>query len=110
MGLAAAYPLIIEQGSTFTLPLIISSSTGPRDLSGYSARGQIRKSYPATTTLAVFNISGSLDTSGSFAVTLTAGQTSQINSNGVYDIELYSGSYVERILSGSVTISPEVTR
>ena len=111
MPLAGIYNITIDQGATYILPLVVSSSGGPRDLSGFSARGMIRKSYTAPTPLASFNVSGALDTSGSFSIYLTATQTNTLPSMvGVYDLEIYSGSYVERLIQGNCTVSPQVTK
>ena len=111
MSLAGTYNVIIDQGSTYVLPIIVSSSTNFRDLTGYTARSQVRTSYSATSAIATFAVSGAAYNSGSFSLILTATQTAAMPAvTGVYDVEIYSGSYVERILQGTATVLPEVTK
>jgi hypothetical protein len=49
--------------------------------------------------------------SGTIFYEITAAQTAAMNfTKAVYDIEIYSGSYVDRIMEGNVSFSKEVTR
>lgn len=48
---------------------------------------------------------------GTITITIAADVTQEIEeTEGVYDLELISGSTVTRLLQGKVTLSPEVTR
>lgn len=109
--------ITIEQGATFTYNLIWKDSDGsPIDLTGYTARMQVRKNYNTSDTLldlttenGAITLGGSL---GTIAVVGAADDTSAIDARtGVYDLELVSaGGTVTRLIEGKVTINPEVTR
>lgn len=101
--------MVIDQGSTFATAIeIIDDNDEAVILTGFTARGQIRKHYSSsnsvsfTTTLA----------NGSLVISLTANQTSNmVAGRYVYDIELIDpANTVLRILEGIVTVTPEVTR
>jgi hypothetical protein len=123
---AGKYSFIIEQGSTYQSELIYKDSAGePIDLTDYSARMQIRPS-PGSTTL-YLTLSSSLGpdgsglnlnglngstpkTSGSIGIIISAYSSSLLTfDQAVYDLELYSGSFVTRIIEGRVQLSKEVT-
>ena len=123
---AGKYSFIIEQGSTYQSELIYKDSAGePIDLTDYSARMQIRPS-PGSTTL-YLTLSSSLGpdgsglnlnglngstpkTSGSIGIIISAYSSSLLTfDQAAYDLELYSGSFVTRIIEGRVQLSKEVT-
>jgi hypothetical protein len=113
---ASTYNLSIEQGATFRLALVWKDSEGdPVDLTGYTARMQIRPAVASTEVLLSLT-SGSGITlggaTGAVNVLATAAQTAAIDSKkGVYDLELQSADgTVTRLLQGVVIVSPEVTR
>jgi hypothetical protein len=97
--------------------LLWKDSTGsPVNLTGYTARMQVRQKYSSTTTLLNFTtengaivLGGVL---GTIAITGAATVTDDlVGKTGVYDLELVSsGGIVTRLVQGSVYISPEVTR
>lgn len=109
--------ITIEQGATYTYNLIYKDSNSvPVDLSGYTARMQVRKTKANTETLLDLTtengcivLGGSL---GTIAITASATLTAAIDAKaGVYDLELVSPSgAVKRLIEGEVTISLEVTR
>lgn len=112
---ASIYDLIIEQGTTFSLTIILKKPNKiPFDLSGYTGRSQIRKNHAATDVMASFSVTvPSPQKDGKVVMSLTDEQTSSLpsSSTGVYDLELESPTgEVTRILQGKVTVSPEVTR
>ncbi len=127
---AGRYLFTIEQGATTDLLLEYKDSNGsPVDLSGYTARMQIRPSVDSTTTyLSITSVtasdgtglnltpqSGSVTlprTSGSIGLFISAVSSSALTfSEGVYDIELQSSTgIVTRLLEGMVKLSKEVTR
>lgn len=112
---AGKYNITIEQGATFTLQFTIKTGSTPWDLTGYSARMQVRTSVNASATL-VSLTSGSGITLGGVAgtvtVTIPATDTDNIIAGRhVYDLELESaGGEVWRVLEGKCTVKPEVTR
>lgn len=124
---AGRYSFVIEQGATFTVELQYKDSNGtPIDLTGYGGRMQIRPSIASSTIYA--SLSSSIDpdgtginfsgsngstppTSGSIGLYISATSSSLLNFDlAVYDLEIYSGSFVSRILEGQVKLSKEVTR
>lgn len=114
---AGVYNITIEQGSTFTLNLTWKDSSGAAiNITGYTARMQVRKSVDAaSTTLSLTSGAGDITlggAAGTISITVSAASTASIASgNYVYDLELVSGAgVVTRLLQGAVTVSPEVTR
>ncbi len=112
---AAVYDITIEQGATFTMNLTWrDESNALVDLTGYTARMQVRKDIASSQTLLSLT-SGSGITlggaAGTISITASAATTAAIAAtSGVYDLELVSGSTVTRLLQGNVTISKNVTR
>lgn len=124
---AGRYSFTIEQGTTldFNVQYLDSNST-PVDLTDYSGRMQIRPTLTSNDVIITLsssraddgtglNFSGSNGTtpptSGSIGVFISAASSSAFSFNeAVYDLEIYSGSIVTRILEGKVKLSKEVTR
>ena len=128
---AGKYSFIIEQGTTTTFEVVYKDSTGvPVDLTGYTARMQVRPGIgsdlvyltlssslsPCGTGL---NMSGSNGTtpptSGSIGIYISAASSSLLTFNQArYDLELASGSgncaVVTRLIEGNIKISKEITR
>ena len=112
--MAALTNLLSEQGATFTSTIsLFNSDDTVFDLTGHTAAGQIRKSYSSSSASATFSISFSTDrTEGQITLSLTPTQTAALDEGRyVYDIETTaSDSTVTRVLQGTVTVSPNVTR
>lgn len=90
-------------------------ATAPIDITGYTAKMQLR-STPATVnpvlTLTTEN-GGIIITgpTGNIQLYATATQTGLINEGPYdYDLEIYQGSSVTRIIQGQITVSAQVTR
>lgn len=111
---AVNYDITIEQGATFTLSLLWKTSGGtPIDLTGYTARMQIRSSVSSTTILADLTSAAGITlggVAGTIDVEIPATQTATMTKGGVYDLELVNGSVVTRFVYGNVSFSKEVTR
>jgi hypothetical protein len=124
---AGRYSFVIEQGSTLNLELQYKDANGnPIDLTDYSGKMQIRPSVGSVTEYITLssslqpdgtglNFSGSNGTtspaSGSIGVYISAISSSLLTfDTGLYDMELYSGSFVTRILEGQVKLSKEITK
>lgn len=124
---AGRYDLVIEKGATFSRIFTwkIPSATNPTscpplNLTGYTARAQIRATVAAadppaidlTSSPAAGLVLGGV--AGTITMTITAAQTSALtltNNVGVWDIELTApDSSVVRLLEGSVELRPDVTR
>ncbi len=114
---AAKYNLKIEQGTTFVRTLTFKQSDIAMNLTGKTYAGKIRESYDSAIVLATFSFDLTDLAAGTLVVSLTAGETSSLPSTLdatplVYDIEEtdVDGITVKRILKGSVSVSPEVTK
>lgn len=114
---ATLYDITIEQGATFRLSLAWKDSTGvPVNLTGYSARMQVRRSHGdgvAQLDLSTGNGSITLGgAGGTIEVVASASATDAMTArSGVYDLELESAAgVVTRLMEGKVTVMPSVTR
>ena len=113
--LAGQLDLVIEQGATFTLSLFYQDDAGAAvDITGRTARMQLRKTdHTGNTELELTTENGRITIDGArglIALSIAAADTAALVHSGVYDLELVSGAQVDRIVQGSYTISPEVTR
>lgn len=104
--------LFIDQGSDFSFTLDLSTTVGLLDLTSYTARGQIRKSYTSSTSVD-FDISINVSDS-ELTCALTSAQTSLLKyGRYVYDIEIISSdvpAVVTRVVEGQVDVTPRVTQ
>ncbi len=109
--MATIQNLYIDQGTTYSLSITVSDQNGDvKDLTDYTVRGQLRKSYYSSTSTS-FTASATSPTDGEIAISLTATQTSALKAGRyVYDIEIESDEETLRVLEGIVVINPEVTR
>tara|TARA_Y100000004_G_scaffold161378_1_gene189409 strand:- start:784 stop:1122 length:339 start_codon:yes stop_codon:yes gene_type:complete len=103
--------IFVDQGSDFSMTVDLVKSVGSLDLTNYTGRGEIRKTYTSTTKTS-FTIS--VDSSANeLVVSLTAAQTAAIKAGRyVYDIEILSGDstpIVTRVLEGQLEVTPRVT-
>ena len=107
--------LQIEAGATFLTEIIVRESDGTsKNLINYSARSQMRKSYySSTATDFVIQITDGAN--GVISMGISASNTSSILAGRyVYDVELTFtdniSTVVERILEGTIEVTPSVTR
>ena len=126
---AGKYSFTVEQGATVDFEIQYKDSSNvPIDLSGYTARMQIRSDYADNTNTLIaslttvpdvdgtgLNMSGSSGTtpiqSGSIGIYISAASSSAFTFNEAkYDLEIVSGSVVTRLLEGCVRLKKEVTR
>jgi len=121
--LAGIYNITCQQGSTFVRVIRIEYPDAvdptiflPFNLTGYSARMQVRRTISSSTTMISLSTSnnGIQITSalnGEITITMTDAQTAALTSDGVYDLEIIStNNFVTRILQGEFRLSLEVTR
>lgn len=110
---AANYNFNLDQGADFALELVMKEDGVIKDLTGYSARAQIRKSKEAATSAASFICTIPLPEEGKIKLDMS-NATSAAIAAGVYyyDLEIYtsSDSFVLRLLQGQVTVTREITR
>lgn len=113
---AGLYDITIEQGATFQMNLTWKDSTGAAvNITGYTARMQVRENYEAEDTLVSLTstggdivLGGAL---GTIAITIAASATQTLQlEEAVYDLELVNGATVTRLIQGKAIISREVTR
>ncbi|MFF1684601.1 hypothetical protein [Streptomyces sp. NPDC058254] len=105
---AGDWDLRIEQGSTFVQTYTVTDDGFTWD--GWSARAQIRTTATASAQL-LLDLTPYLTIDGaSVRLVIPATQTQILDRGGVWDLELYQGSTVVRLLNGRVIVSMEVTR
>lgn len=106
----------INQGATFNPILTYEDDNGALvDLTGYTARMQVRKNHHAESFLLELTTeNGGIvlgDANGTIELVISAITSSAFSwVNGVYDFELVNGAVVTRLFEGTVTVNPEVTR
>lgn len=114
--IAGIYNITCEQGSTFTRTFTIQQADGTiYDLSGFSARMQIRRDYDATAV--IFSASTgnghiTIDVPfGEITVDISAAETATITRDGVYDLEIYDADgIVYKVVKGKFVLAKEVTK
>ena len=111
------YDMTIYQGASFdtTLTWKVGDPATPVNLTGYTARLQVRTSTDAATTALELTTSNGGITlggaAGTIALAVSASATTSLSPGYyVYDLELVNGSTVTRLVEGRVTVSAEVTR
>lgn len=111
--MAAGYQeLFIEQGADFSLTITIDDVYGDNfDLTGFTPKSQIRKSYYSSNASAQFQITTSNPTNGSITLNLNAANTANLSAGRyVYDVVIKdSANTVTRVLEGIVNVLPRVT-
>lgn len=114
---AGIYDIYMEQGATYNQPLVWKDSSGTAvNVTGYTARMQIRRTLDATTVILTLTTeNGRITVGGSnglITLLVSAADTAALTTFcGVYDLEVISpAGVVTRLLEGQVEISKEVTR
>ena len=110
---AANHNLTIDQGSDFVIDLVISDEGVVKNLTGYSARAQMRTTKSASTIAATFTCTVTDATGGTVKMELPNATSSAISPGKYYyDLELYTANnvIVARLMQGTVILTPEVTR
>jgi hypothetical protein len=106
---------LCPQGSTFSKTITYSIDNVPVDLSGYSARLQVRPTHYSEEIITDLSSSNGITmgaSAGTIDLFIAAQETEQFPAgNFVYDLELESsGGIVSRIIEGTFIVTPEVTR
>lgn len=103
----------IDQGSTFLNTIIVAGIDGNvLDLTGYTGRGKIRKSYGSSASTP-FTIEFPDPETGKIEISLTAAQTLALKAGRyVYDVEVVktADASVTRVLEGQLEVFPSVTQ
>lgn len=114
---SAKFRSACEQGSTFRRRLTLKDSEGALvDLSGYTARMQVRAKVESSAVIASLTTENGRitigGTDGTITLLLSATETAALPAGGyVYDLEIVNGlSDVVRLLEGQFIVSGNVTR
>ena len=117
MSTPAKSKLSIYQGATFRKRWTFTAPSGAAiDLTGCTARMQVRgKITDAAVLLSLTTENGGIalgGAAGTIDLFVSAVDTAAITwTGGVWDLEIvYAGGDVTRLIGGSVSVSPEVTR
>jgi len=105
------------QGASWDYTLTWTTGGTPVNLTGYTARMQVRDGYDGSTAIVSLTSGTGITlggTAGTIVLALSAIATSAIDATPsgqyVYDLELVNGSTVTRLVEGTFIVSPEVTR
>lgn len=115
MAIAGIYNITMDQGAQWTLTVVYDNNSGtPIDLTGYTARMQVRPKFGSDNAVLTLSSpsSGIVITplTGTLNLTATTAQTGDIDGGFyVYDLEISSGGVVTRLMQGSVTVRDQVT-
>ena len=113
---AGIYNITAEQGATLSRTITWKNSTGnPINLSGYTARMQVRADYESAASLLTLTtenggitLGGAL---GTIVITASATATAALSAGSyVYDLELVLSDVVTRLVQGAFAVNAEVTR
>lgn len=114
---AGKYDIICEQGATFVRSLVWQDENEtPLDLTGFSGRMHVRQTVQSQNILiSLTTDNGGIQITpgtGEIRLYMPAGQMDALPARrAVYDLELISpGGVVTRLIEGSFTIVPQVTR
>lgn len=111
---AATYNLCIDQGSDFVLDLTVKEGGAIKDLTGYSARAQLRSKKSDETLAASFTCTVKTPaTSGQISIELPNSVSSALTAGRYfYDLEIYTANdaIVKRLIQGEAVLNQEVTR
>ena len=112
---AGIYNFTCEQGSTFSRDIEVTNFDDTvRDLSGFTARMQVRRDIEASSALVELTTeNGRIQippSTGTVGLTISAADTAALTQGGIYDLELIgSTSIVERLLQGNFNLDANVT-
>ena len=103
--------IVIDQGTDFETVINVTDENGDIvDLSGYTGAAQMRKHYTSSAQTA-FTVSITAQ-SGQVSLSMNSATTNAVSAGRyVYDCELRSSAnIVSRLIEGTVTVTPQVTR
>lgn len=111
---AAKYNLVIDQGSDFSLEITIKEQGVLKDLTGYSARAQLRSNINSSEVSASFICTVLQPASeGKIKIELPNMVSSEMSAGRyVYDLEIYTPNnvIVKRLIQGEAILNSEVTK
>lgn len=106
--------LIMFQGATWS-PMFqwFNADGAPIDISAYTGRMQLRRTFSDVSPafeITTANGRMTLDAQGRVNITVSATDTASLSGEYIFDCELVNGSNVTRLVQGTITVDPEVTR
>jgi hypothetical protein len=109
------YNFTINQGETFSKLITWRDSAGALiNLTGYTARMDLRRKATDTTSLLSLTTANSRivlgGALGTITLAISATETALLTGVYVYDLEMVNGSNVKRLLQGQIEIDLEVTK
>ena len=110
---AGKHNFTLEQGSTFDREITVQENSQALNLTGYSARMQMRSTHDSSSIALTFTAAiANPASNGKINLGATATATAAVEEGiYVYDLEIESSAgTVTRILEGTITVTPEVTR
>ena len=112
---ATVYNFTLNQGETFSLPLLFKDSTGTAiSLTTATVAAQIRDTPASQNIIAEMTCTKDSGTAGKVVLSLTATQTGQLvfpTASAFYDVKVtFADGTVLRAMQGTVTLSTQVTR
>lgn len=110
---AGVYDIVIDQGADFALQMVVRENGSLRDLTGYSARAQLRERYGDAAPTASFVCTVPNPAGGEVLMSMPNATTSGLTPGTYYyDLELYTSADAEvvRLLRGKARVTPEVTK
>lgn len=115
--MAAKYDMQITKGAKFVRTFVIQKNGVDLDMTGYSARLQVRVTVNDPTALLTLTVGDGLTITagppGKITITLTNAQTAALAwTTGVYDIRIVEpdGDVLEPPFGGTITVVPMVTQ
>jgi hypothetical protein len=116
MSLAGIYNITADRGATFTRTITLLEQNGtPQNLTGYTAKMDVRETYDSNAValqLSTTNNRITIDgTNGKISLNVAADNMALAPFQYVYDLEVTSSAgVVDRVVMGTFTVRPEVTR
>jgi len=109
------YNMVCPQGSTLMKQITYTIDDIPVNLTGYTAKMQVRESHASPTVVVELTTSnGRIELGGSLGtidLNIPYDVTTIIKPKKyVYDLELINGTNVYRLIEGDFYVTPEVTR
>ena len=116
--MATSYDINLTRGSDFNVRLVVKDDAGASyNLTGFAVSGVVKNKYSDTGNLLDLNpeivsgVNGAGYVSGFIDISIIGSQTTGLPiTQAVYDIEIYKGTYHQKVILGQANIYPEVTR
>lgn len=110
--MATTANIFIDQGCDYSNIITVTAANGqPLNLSGFTVKSQLRKSY-SSSTFHNFNASIAIANTGKIRIQLSSAQSEIIKpGRWLYDVEITSASGIKtRVVEGIATITPQITQ